>query len=472
MRRLVVILICVLSLAAMSTEARRRSSEDVRRDRDRAEQQISQTEEKISKNADETRRQLNRLNSIKATLEQRADTIRQLNQKIVEANNAIALISDSLVLLDDNLAKLRRSYGATLRSMRTRRQGVSDLAFVFSAETFSQAWRRLNYMGEVADASAERAKNIKHTMDGLERSRQRLAAAKETLQTSLAQLQATQNMLNEERADANILVKSLRRKGGDLNRELERRRRQADDLNSELERIVDQEIAEAVERERLRKAEEERLRKEAEECQRKEAEARRKQEQQDTAKALAPTPAPEPAPKPQPAPEPAPDPEPPPTPRLAPQPERDYAAEAEAERRLTGSFQANKGKLLFPVAGRYTITTHFGTNEHPELSKVKYQSLGIDIEVPAGTQARAVFEGVVSTIFRQKEYHNVVIVRHGEYLTVYAGIDVLSVKKGDKVATGQSLGEIFTDPHDDNRTMLHFEIRREKHKLDPELWVK
>ncbi|MDO4320216.1 MAG: M23 family metallopeptidase, partial [Bacteroidales bacterium] len=69
-------------------------------------------------------------------------------------------------------------------------------------------------------------------------------------------------------------------------------------------------------------------------------------------------------------------------------------------------------------------------------------------------------------------YHNIVIVRHGEYLTVYGGLDRLNVKKGDKLKAGQQLGTIYVDRDDDNRASLHFEIRLEKQKLNPVEWVK
>ena len=116
--------------------------------------------------------------------------------------------------------------------------------------------------------------------------------------------------------------------------------------------------------------------------------------------------------------------------------------------------------------------SHFGTNVHPDLPKVKVDNLGIDIEAQRGASVRAVFDGVVSSIFRLDGYHNVVIVRHGEYLTVYAGLDALSVRKGDKVRTGQAIGTVFCDADNDSRSLLHFEIRREKQKLDPAEWVR
>ena len=96
---------------------------------------------------------------------------------------------------------------------------------------------------------------------------------------------------------------------------------------------------------------------------------------------------------------------------------------------------------------------------------------GIDIEVSKSTQARAVYEGTVSAIFRQDGFNNIVMVRHGAYITIYAGLGNLSVKSGDKVKTGQLLGTIFTDPST-GLTTLHFEIRREREKLNPKQWVR
>ena len=177
-------------------------------------------------------------------------------------------------------------------------------------------------------------------------------------------------------------------------------------------------------------------------------------------------------------PKPAPKPEtttPKPAPKTTPKPETPATAperNAAAERALTGSFAANRGRLLFPVAGGYRIVSNFGRTQHPRIPGVQIQNSGIDIEATAGGDARAVFEGTVTTVFRIDGYHNIVIVRHGEYLTVYAGLDRIYVRKGDKLRTGQAIGHIFADPDDGARSVLHFELRREKEKLNPSEWVK
>lgn len=125
-----------------------------------------------------------------------------------------------------------------------------------------------------------------------------------------------------------------------------------------------------------------------------------------------------------------------------------------------------------PVSGPAVIVSDFGRHTHQEFTKVEVQNNGIDIETSPGASALAVYPGTVSMVIVMDGFHNVVLVRHGEYLTVYAGITDLAVHKGEQVSAGQPLGKIYSDPADGNRTRLHFEVRREKEKLNPSLWLR
>ena len=106
------------------------------------------------------------------------------------------------------------------------------------------------------------------------------------------------------------------------------------------------------------------------------------------------------------------------------------------------------------------------------MPKVETNNAGIDIEASKGASVKVVFDGEVSQIFKLAGYNNVIVVRHGDYVTVYANIALLNVKKGDKVKTGQSLGTLYIDKADGDRSVLHFELRKEKEKEDPELWLR
>ncbi|MCM1441156.1 MAG: peptidoglycan DD-metalloendopeptidase family protein [Roseburia sp.] len=139
---------------------------------------------------------------------------------------------------------------------------------------------------------------------------------------------------------------------------------------------------------------------------------------------------------------------------------------------LTRSFESKRGKLPMPVDGEAAVVSGFGRRTHTEYARVEVQNNGIDIEGHPGAHARAVHSGTVSMVILMDGFQNVVLVRHGEYLTVYAGLATLDVRKGDNVTAGQSLGTLYTPPGDSHGTRLHFEVRHEKEKLDPAAWLK
>ena len=101
---------------------------------------------------------------------------------------------------------------------------------------------------------------------------------------------------------------------------------------------------------------------------------------------------------------------------------------------------------------------------------MKLDNKGIDIQGKPGAQARAIFDGKVAAVFQLKGLFNVLI-RHGNYISVYCNLSSASVKTGDTVKTKQSIGQVFSDGTDNGRTVLHFQLRREKEKLNPEPWL-
>ncbi|MDE6287320.1 MAG: peptidoglycan DD-metalloendopeptidase family protein [Muribaculaceae bacterium] len=430
MRKILPLFIILLLVAAIDVDGRRRTSSDVRREHRQNNERIARATRELESNTAEISRQLDRLQLLEAQIALRNDTINALQTRIDSVTSSINTLADSISTLETLNQRLKANYARTLRNLRTRRQGMSDVAFIFSASSFSQAWSRMRYLEEVARSTTARAERLKRTQQYLDKARKRMESLRDSMAVSMEGLRRARAAVDAERARAADMVATLRQQGRLLNRELERRRSQAAALERELQQLIDREAEE-----QRRREEEERRRREAE------AAARRGTPSTSKTPAAPATPA-------------------------AP---TTYATQAAELKQLTGSFSANKGKLPFPVAGRYTIVSGFGTNTHPGLSKVKVDNLGIDIEVPAGARARSVFDGTVSSIFRLDGYNNVVIVRHGEYLTVYAGLGNLSVRKGDKVTTGQELGDVFTDG---DRAKLHFEIRREKEKLNPVEWVK
>ena len=136
---------------------------------------------------------------------------------------------------------------------------------------------------------------------------------------------------------------------------------------------------------------------------------------------------------------------------------------------IAGGFEKTKGRLPMPVEKGF-ISGHFGVQAHPTLEKVTVNNKGVYIQTSAGTQARAVYEGEVTSCFVMSGT-TAVIIQHGNYRTVYSGLASVSVKKGDKVKAKQAIGTIYSDPEDDNATTLFFQIWLNKNILNPEQWL-
>lgn len=146
-------------------------------------------------------------------------------------------------------------------------------------------------------------------------------------------------------------------------------------------------------------------------------------------------------------------------------------AMTKVEKELSDSFEKNRGKLPFPLSGSYIIVGRFGQQQHQELKYVKTNNNGIDLQTKPGTNARAIFNGEVTKVFVVPGYNSSVIIRHGNYLTVYSNLSEVYVKAGEKVTTRQSIGKIYTDSEDGDRTVLHFQIWKETTKINPEVWL-
>ncbi len=136
---------------------------------------------------------------------------------------------------------------------------------------------------------------------------------------------------------------------------------------------------------------------------------------------------------------------------------------------VAGGFEKNKGKLPWPTEKGF-INGQFGVHPHPTLAHITINNRGIYIQTTSGAVARSVYEGVVSAIF-VSDGKNVVIVQHGNYRTVYSNLTTLYVKQGDKVQTKQKIGKIYTDPDDDNKTEIFFQVRKDTDVLDPAQWL-
>lgn len=136
---------------------------------------------------------------------------------------------------------------------------------------------------------------------------------------------------------------------------------------------------------------------------------------------------------------------------------------------ITGSFSSMRGKLPWPVSNG-VVSSEYGEHNHPDMKGIKVKNNGINIVTALYEPARAIFGGEVTRVMVVPNFNNVVIIRHGEYLTVYSNLEKVLVKKGDKVSAGQELGILYAPP-DKQKAEIHFEIWKGKNQLNPSLWI-
>ena len=136
---------------------------------------------------------------------------------------------------------------------------------------------------------------------------------------------------------------------------------------------------------------------------------------------------------------------------------------------IAGGFEENKGRLPWPVE-KGMISGHYGKQQHPVYSQVTIDNKGIYIQTTAGMKARAVYKGEVTSCSLIGGTY-AVIIQHGNYRTVYSNLSQLNVKQGDKVDTKQTIGTIFTNPEEDQKTELYFQVYKDRDIQNPELWI-
>ena len=410
-----------------------RSADKIKKQQSTTQRKISETSKRITTTDKELKRQLNSLNSLNADIRQQDATVHRLRTHIDSLGTAITSTSDSIAILESNLNDLRTAYAKALRSLQPSAGEMDAIAFVFSAGSFSEAYSRVRYLNRFSEWRRRKAADIDQAIDRISQRRQHLTGLRHQQDKACRQAEEARRSLSLKQNESEKLVTNLRRQGTQLKAELARQKKQAQALDRELDRII------AAEQQRIAREEAARKAKEA-----KNTKTTTRTTSSDTPSARA----------------------------IASSRAETRSAATTSATQLSGSFSANKGQLLFPVSGRYKIVRQFGRQPHPTQRHVVTDNSGIDIEVPTGTSARAVFDGTVSAIFRQDGFNTIVMLRHGKYLTVYAGLSACNVRQGQHIKAGHLLGSIHSDPADDNRTILHFEVRDERQKLNPILWVK
>lgn len=373
--------------------------------------------------------QLKGLAALTGQIEERRRYILTINNDVESIERELSSLGRQLTRLQRDLKDKKKKYESSVQYLYKNRSIEEKLMFIFSAKSLAQTYRRMRYVREYATYQRLQGEEVLKKQEQLNRKKAELQQVKAAKEGLLKEREEEKVKLEAQEKEQKLLVANLKKKQRGLQNELNKKRREANQLNARIDRL----IAEEIEKARKRAAEEAR----------REAVARKKAgEKTATASTSA-------KPKAQPL---------------------DTYSMSKADRELSGNFANNRGKLPMPITGAYIITSHYGQYSVEGLRNVKLDNKGIDIQGKPGAQARAIFNGKVAAVFKLNGLFNI-LVRHGNYISVYCNLSSASVKQGDDVTTKQTLGQIFSDGADNGRTVLHFQLRKEKEKLNPEPWL-
>lgn len=410
----------LLLLGSVNAQTSRKELENRKK---KLQKEIDETDKLIKATRKDKNASLSQLKILNRKLDSRKKLIRTIQSEMNNINSSIQTTGDKIKTLETDVARLKASYGNLIRRAYLNRNRESVLMMLYSSEDLTQAYKRLYYLRKYNQYRREQANILQLAGKELSDKQKELKINLSQKRDLLGAEEKQERELTKEKSEQQSTLNSLSKKEKKLKSDLQKKLKEKKKLDSAIQRIIEKEIA--LERERARaKA-------------KAEAEAARK-------KAIAEG-------KPVPA-----------------ETESEYRVTPETKA-LSGKFEANKGKLPWPVS-RGVITESFGTHAHPVLKGITTNNNGIDIATNAGATVKVIFDGEVTGVISIPGSNRAVIVKHGEYLSVYSNLSSVSVSKGDKVGTGAPVGVADSDG-DSGKGEAHLEIWKGKAKLNPEDWI-
>ncbi|WP_229211721.1 murein hydrolase activator EnvC family protein [Dyadobacter arcticus] len=378
--------------------------------------------------------------------------LKALNQQINTYKKQIDLLSDDLELLDkelrvlekkrqtldSSLNKLKKEYGHMIYEASKRNTYFNQLVFLFSAGTFNQLVLRYKYLKQYTDAREDQVEEIEVLQKQVAAERQRITSKKSQQKTVLNTRLSENTKLEGLKTKQNEVIQELSQKEVELRNQIAENKRATDLLEANIRRIAEREKRERLERERKEREEREARRKaERERLARENAEREKKGEA-----------------------------------AVVEQPKEEEepvisSGMSEEETTLASSFTASQARLPWPVKG--FVSGHFGQRPHAVLKGVMIDNLGVDIQTTAGEPVRSVYDGVVLDVTEMPGMGNVVAIQHGNYMTIYAKMNGVSVRAGQKVKARENIGRVATDS--DGTSELQFQIWKNTSRLNPESWL-
>ena len=418
-----ILFITLSGLFLDTANGQNKSSSQLKKDKQKIEQEIANTQSLLKKTEKNQKASLQQIAVLRQQISNREKLITALNDEILQMEEQQALNQDLIQNLQKKLDYMKADYAQVVYMAYRNRRLMDKVTFILAADDFSQMFRRMRFYTVFSQNVRVQSEKIAKTQEELKQKNEEIIALKEAKLRLLSGKETEIKQLESDRRQKTKNAEQLKKQSQQLTAELKKKQAQRKSIETAIKNAIAAEVAAA----NAKRA----------------AANKGKSSSGSTSTASKGNTSTNPRA----------------TATVSLTPE---------EMTLNNSFINNKGKLPWPVVKGAKVSD-FGHYPHPDVPSVMVENHGIDIMVDAGTPARAVFDGEVTAILDIMGT-KVVMVRHGEYITVYQNLASVNVKKGSKVTTKQNIGTIAKNASS-NTYELHFEVWKNNSNLNPNDWL-
>ncbi|MDR1726223.1 MAG: peptidoglycan DD-metalloendopeptidase family protein [Bacteroidales bacterium] len=361
---------------------------------------------------------------LKKKIAQRQQLIQNITTQTNMLKGEINTTQQSISDLQHQIIALKSSYAQMLRYAQKNKTSMDKFTFIFSSKDYTEAYRRYVFFRQFGEVQKQKIEQIKQKTRELNIKTNELELKKNNQEYLLATEQKNKEELYKEQKNKEQTLTSIKKQEKQYQKQLKEKEAKRKKLQQQIDNAIAAEIRKQKALAEKRKAAEKKI----------EKQTTTTQKTTDKVK------------------------------------NNKYVIATTVEDiALADNFAASKGKLPYPCDNGIVVST-YGMHSHPDIKGVMVENRGIDIRLPKGSSVRSVFDGVVVKVFKEPHGNMGIIIRHGEYMTVYTSLKVVSVNEGDKVITRQVIGTIATNA--DGQSEMNFQIWKGYENVNPALWLR
>ena len=414
----------ILCLALLMTEGAALAQDTRTQENKKAklQKEIRQINDCLKDNKSKSRSEMSNLSLLKKKIANRTELIAENEHEISLISDSIRVTSGEIKALTARLDTLTDGFNRMVGTAYKNRDSRVWFLYLLGSKDLRQGVRRFSYLKNISRDLGNNARRIKETRLALEGEKARLDSLNGRARERKRAIEGEMSALGKEKAQSEQMIAKLQKDKNSYLAQLQKKNKEVEALNREIAAIIRKAAAAKA--------------------------AAAKGTSGTTAttgKAGTGT-----------------------TSGKTPAPATGKAVSTDADPALSGQFEANKGRLPWPVNG--AVLESFGQHYHPVYTNVKLPyNNGVTVSTQAGAPVKAVYDGVVTQIIVMPGYNQCILVQHGKYFTFYCCLTGATVKKGDKVKTGHTLGTVCVI---DGEARMHFELWQDRTPQNPENWLK